>query len=47
MGHRQNYANGPKGRNPRARAAAWPDWLTMSVHEAKAEVLFERPEVCR
>jgi hypothetical protein len=24
----------------------WPDWLTMSVHEAKAEVSFERPEVC-
>jgi hypothetical protein len=24
----------------------WPDWLTMSVHGAKAEVSFERPEVC-
>ena len=23
----------------------WPVWLTMSVHEAKAEVSFETPEV--
>ena len=23
----------------------WPVWLTTSVHEAKAEVSFERPEV--
>jgi hypothetical protein len=32
--------------SPIGTTRTWPDWLTMSVHEAKAEGSFERPEVC-